>query len=70
MGWIWRREAGVDAELSVSGKVLWDKGADKIQLNKPNSPDLWSQGSQCASHPCVCVCVYEYGSGSSLKNVL
>lgn len=35
---------GVDAELSVNRKVLWDKGADKIQLNKPNSPDLWSFG--------------------------
>lgn len=40
VGWIWRREVGVDAELSVNRKVLWDKGADKIQLNKPNSPDL------------------------------
>lgn len=27
---------GVDAELPVNRKVLWDGGADKIQLNKLN----------------------------------
>lgn len=26
----------VDGELPVNRKVLWDRGADKIQLNKPN----------------------------------
>lgn len=26
----------VDVELPVNRKVLWDRGADKIQLNKPN----------------------------------
>lgn len=43
MGWIWGRQAGgcgrdggVDAELPVNRKVLWDGGADKIQLNKLN----------------------------------
>lgn len=30
----------VDVELSVNMQVLWDKRADKIQLNKPNSSDL------------------------------
>lgn len=29
----------VDVELPVNRKVLWDRGADKIQLNKPNRPD-------------------------------
>ena len=32
----------VDVELPVNRKVLWDRGADKIQLNKPNSPESWS----------------------------
>lgn len=40
MGWIWRGGGqgggSVDVELPVNTKVLWDGGADKIQLNKPN----------------------------------
>lgn len=32
----------VDVELPVNRKVLWDRGADKIQLNKPNRPESWS----------------------------
>lgn len=30
---------GVDVELPVNRKVLWDGGADKIQLNKLNQPE-------------------------------
>lgn len=32
----------VDVELPVNRKVLWDRGADKIQLNKPNRTESWS----------------------------
>lgn len=35
----------VDVELPVNWKVLWDRGADKIQLNKPNRPESWSSGA-------------------------
>lgn len=32
----------VDVELPVNRKVLWDRGTDKIQLNKPNRPESQS----------------------------
>lgn len=42
MGWIWRGGGRVDVELPVNSKVLWDRGADKIQLNKPNRAEFCS----------------------------
>lgn len=38
----------VDVELPVNRKVLWDRGADKIQLNKPNRPGALR--THCTSH--------------------
>lgn len=44
----------VDVELPVNSKVLWDREADKIQLNKPNRAEFCSSkatDSSTASTP-------------------
>lgn len=33
---MWAGYGGVDVELPVNRKVLWDRGTDRIELNKPN----------------------------------
>lgn len=47
----------VDVELPVNRKVLWDRGTDKIELNKPNRIEF------CSSTASVFLTVmYDYQS--------